>query len=264
MTTVLITGSHPRHAAMARAIAASDTLDGLIVEEREAHVPTPPDNLSSELRNLFDLHFERRALAEERFFGTFGDLPDVPTLRITREELNSDAVLTWLKQRSPDLLISYGVHLLSAETLALAHGAAWNIHGGLSPWYRGTITHFWPSYMLQPQFTGMTLHETVASIDAGPLIHQSVAQLVRGDGLHDLACRAVDSLAVEIPRIIQKFHRGEPIEKKRQTTSGRIWRNSDWRPDHLRLVYQHFEDLIVDHYLNGYFQRQDPVLHRQF
>lgn len=264
MTTVFMTGSHPRHAAMARAIAASDTLVGLVIEEREEHVPEPPEGLAPDLADLFRLHFERRAAAEDRFFGTDSELPDVPTLRITREELNGDGVRTWLGERSPDLLLSYGVHILSDETLASAKGEAWNIHGGLSPWYRGTTTHFWPSYLLQPQYTGMTLHETIASVDAGAIVHQSAAELVRGDGLHDLACRAVESLAVDIARVVDRFHSDDPIEKKPQTTSGRIWRSSDWRPDHLRLVYEQFDDAIVDRYLDGYFEQKEPVLHRQF
>lgn len=264
MTTVFMTGSHPRHAAMARAVAAGGTLVGLVVEEREEHIPATPENLAPDLARLFRLHFERRSFAEQRFFESSSNFPDVPTMRVTRDELNGDGVRGWLKHRSPDLLLSYGVHLLSPEILGLAKRAAWNIHGGLSPWYRGVATHFWPSYLLQPQYTGMTVHETIASVDAGAIIHQSAAQLIEGDGLHDLACRAVRSLTVDIARLIERFHSNEPIERKPQKTSGRIWRSSDWRPDHLRLVYQCFDDAIIDRYLEGYFQQQDPALHCQF
>lgn len=263
VSTVFMTGSHPRHAAMARAVAQSGSLTALVIEEREVHVPAPPLGLAEDLTALFNTHFEKRASSEDHFFGRSGELPDVPTLCVTREELNSPKVLHWLQRYSPDLLLSYGVHILSPEILATAQRAAWNMHGGLSPWYRGTTTHFWPSYFLQPQFTGMTLHETIASVDAGAIVHQSVAELVRGDGLHDLSCRAVHSLIPDIPRIIRKFFSPEPIDTKVQTTSGRIWRSSDWRPDHLRPIYEHYNDSIVDLYLDQYFKQADPVLHRQ-
>lgn len=263
VSTVFMTGSHPRHAAMARAVAQSGSLTALVIEEREVHVPAPPLGLAEDLTALFNTHFERRASSEDHFFGRNGELPDVPTLCVTREELNSPKVLHWLEQYSPDLLLSYGVHILTPGILATARRAAWNIHGGLSPWYRGTATHFWPSYLLQPQFTGMTLHDTIASVDAGAIVHQSAAELVRGDGLHDLSCRAVLSLMSDISAVITKFYSGVTLEKKPQTTSGRIWRTADWRPDHLRLIYEHFNDSVVNYYLDGRLQHEDPSLYRQ-
>ncbi len=262
MSTVFMTGSHPRHAAMARAIAASGALTALVIEEREEHVPEPPDHLSPDLADLFRLHFDRRVEAEARFFGD-DELPDVPVLRVERDELNGQRVASWLRSHDPDLLLSYGVHILSDETLAAAGAEAWNIHGGLSPWYRGAITHFWPSYLLQPQYTGMTLHETIAAVDAGAIVHQTAAPLVRGDGLHDLACRAVLSMADQIADVITRFHGDEPVEKRPQGTTGRIWRGADWRADHLRVIYEHYDDAIVDRYLDGYFEQSEPNLHVQ-
>lgn len=184
-------------------------------------------------------------------------------LQCERDELNGDRVASFLSSQSPDLLLSYGLHILSDDTLAASGAEAWNIHGGLSPWYRGAITHFWPSYLLQPQYTGMTLHETIAAVDAGAIVHQTAAPMVGGDGLHDVACRAVLSLADDIGQVITRFHGGSPIEKRAQGTTGRIWRGADWRADHLRVIYEHYEDRIVDRYLDGYFDQTTPALHVQ-
>ena len=63
-------------------------------------------------------------------------------------------------------------------------GYKWNIHGGLSPWYRGGVTHFWPSYLLEPEYTGMTLHELTNDIDGGGIIHQNISSLNIKDGIH--------------------------------------------------------------------------------
>ena len=99
--------------------------------------------------------------------------------------------------------MSYGCGILSDEILAAVQGQSWNIHGGLSPWYKGGVTLFWPSYMLQPQMTGMTIHELTSNLDAGDIIHQCTADLVRGDGIHDLACRAVEKVGIEIIQLIR-------------------------------------------------------------
>jgi hypothetical protein len=146
MKTVLFIGDHPRHLHIARQVATTGTLVGVVVETREAHSPAPPDGLRASTRALFIEHFRRREVAEHRFFGAPGpsdfDACAPRVLRVTMDTLNGAGVATFLRDLGPDLILSYGVHKLSPEVIALASRAAWNIHGGLSPWYRGTATHF--------------------------------------------------------------------------------------------------------------------------
>ncbi len=49
----------------------------------------------------------------------------------------------------------------------------------------------------------------------------------------------------------------------RQGTTGRIWRSTDWRPEHLHPVYDYYGDRIVDRYLDGEFVHTTPKLFRQ-
>jgi folate-dependent phosphoribosylglycinamide formyltransferase PurN len=263
-----MTGTHPRHGFLARAVAQSKLLAALVLEQREDHLPEPPDDLPPATRELFKRHFAGRAAAEARFFGGSDSAADglgaVEQLRISREELNGPRTWAFLEKFQPDLLLSYGVHKLTPETLARSKGFCWNIHGGLSPWYRGTITHFWPSYLLEPQMTGMTVHETTEAIDGGAVVHQTCAELVRGDGLQDLACRAVVALAQEIPTLLARANKGALKPPIAQKTHGRIWRDADWRPAHLHLVYDYYDDHIVDRFLDGDFPGAMPRLVRQF
>jgi folate-dependent phosphoribosylglycinamide formyltransferase PurN len=242
-------------------------LNGLVIEEREEHVPEPPPGLSQATRELFNLHFGDRSTAESHHFGadTSEDaLSGVEVLRVSSEELNGPRVWAFIDRHRPDLLLSYGVHKLTPETLAHAKSRRWNIHGGLSPWYRGVITHFWPSYMLEPQMTGMTIHETTDAIDGGEIIHQNAAELMRGDGIHDLACRAVAGMAGEVPVLLRVLATGQLHPPVRQKTTGRIWRSSDWRPEHLHLIYDFYGNRIVDRFLDGEFAAKSPHLTRQF
>ena len=182
---------------------------------------------------------------------------------MTLKELNSGKIHDFLKSKKPDLILSYGCHLLSEETLSFAQ-EAWNIHGGISPWYRGTATHFWPSYMLEPQATGMTVHETTPKIDGGPIVHQSLAKLVRDDGIHDLSCRAVQSIAEEISKLLEVKASGKIKKAIPQKTSGKLWLAKEWQPEHLRLVYETYNNKIVNEYLDGRLNQQKPELIRQF
>jgi methionyl-tRNA formyltransferase len=267
MKIVFMTGNHPRHLFMARALARTGRLKALILETREAHVPVPPAHLSPATRALFIRHFADREASEGRFFDApvaSDPLAGIETHVISLEELNGPKTWSLIERLQPDLLLSYGVHKLTPETLTRAPRLKWNIHGGLSPWYRGVITHFWPSYFLQPQMTGMTLHETTEAIDGGDVVHQTVAPLMRGDGVHDLACRAVISLAGELPEIVTRMTSGSLRAPVHPTTSGRIWRNSDWEPAHLHPIYDLYQNRVVDRCLDGEFGTIQPKLIRQF
>ena len=65
MKIIFLTGSHPRHAYIANEINKSGYLSGLIIEQREKHVPTAPKDLNTNLKLLFNLHFKKRHESEK-------------------------------------------------------------------------------------------------------------------------------------------------------------------------------------------------------
>jgi|GEM_PF-418042 len=262
MSVVAITGDHPRHVYLVQQLARAGLLSGWIVERREPHVPVAGDDVPASLRDLFNLHFQRREAAEHGAFGTLSPA-DVAVDRLTVDlaDLNGDRVRAFLVDKGPSHVVSYGCHKLDEAVLRSVPARFWNTHGGLSPAYRGVHTHFWPSYMLEPQMTGMTLHETTAAIDGGAIIHQSGVTLTRGDGLHDLACRAVGIYARELPAVMARALAGDGVGVPQKTT-GRLWTAAMWRPEHLVPVYRHYEDRIVDLCLDGEISGCLPTLIR--
>ncbi len=260
MSIVAITGNHPRHAYLVAELARTGQLAGWVREIREEFVPTAPPGLAPATAKLFDLHFARREEAEATIFGT-PDTSAIETLDIPREELNSERVATFITARSPALVLSYGCHKLSADLRAAVGATFWNTHGGLSPQYRGVITHFWPSYMLEPQMTGVTLHETTDALDGGAVIHQTGAVMERGDGVHMLAARTVKGYADALgPLLAQALEAGPLPRGAPQRSTGKLWLSRDWRPEHLHLVYETYGDRIVDHVLDGRLEGATPDL----
>jgi len=260
MTLVVITGDHPRHRYLAHRLSEEGLLAGWIVERRKPFLPEAPAGLNPELTRLFKLHFARREEAEERFFGRTEAEAEVSRLDVTPESLNHRETLDFINKRAPRIVLSYGCHKLEDSLISAARATFWNTHGGLSPHYRGVTTHFWPSYMLEPQMTGITLHETTSQIDGGGIIHQTAAlQLHAQDGLHDLAARTVKAYADELPILLAKVMQGELPGGLAQKTSGKIWAASDWRPDHLRLIYNQFEDRICQAALLGEISGRAPT-----
>ena len=267
MKILLATGDHPRHQHLKNLLWEQDLLDAVIIEKREKFIPKPEKELSSELKDLFRQHFEKREKAENEIFSenTFSEKftgrPEL--LQIQPGEMNSPKAIEFIKSNRPDVVITAGVGILSKEFLKAAPVEIWNIHGGLSPWYKGAITHFWPSYHLQPQFTGCTIHYINHKIDAGNIIHQTPAVLKNGDGLHQLSCRSLLLAFNELIHVLKIFKEKGRLTSSPQRSTGKLWLKNDWQPHHLKLIYDVYDDKIVDLYLNKYLPQTLPTLIRQ-
>ena len=196
-----ITGNHPRHIYFANKIVENFDNSFIAIQEREPHSLKPGDfynanSLNKDETRLWSIHFDGRKEAEEKWFGDPVLLKN--SLTVEANELYNDKYLSKFKKINPKILISYGCGLIGKETSKVASIANLNFHGGLSPWYKGTATHFWPSYFLEPEFTGMTLHKLTSDIDGGEIIHQTVVNLNKDDGIHENAARCVKEFSDNI------------------------------------------------------------------
>lgn len=264
MKVILMLGSHPRHHYVAQQLLNTGKVVGYLVEHRESFVPAPPAYLNEQDKQNFIRHFHDRDRSEHRMFPAEVNVPDhVAVRKVTIDQLNSEETIQWMNALQADLLISYGVHKLSDELLAQAPAQAWNIHGGLSPWYRGTTTLFWPFYMLQPNWAGMTVHKLSSKLDAGDILHHSVPGLAYGDGIHDVANKAVKQVADDLSYILTNLKQDE-LNFIPQKSAGKLFLSSEWKPEHLRVIYQLFNNDIVDHFLDGKLPKVDPSLVRAF
>lgn len=266
LKVALLTGSHPRHLYLAKTLNKAGFLKGLLIEKRAQMIPKPPKGLNEIDHNNFVRHFKDRAGAEEKTFGEINldFFENLSLINVSRSELNSERVLKWVKTLSPDVVISYGVHIIRDELLAEFPQCAWNIHGGLSPWYRGCITLFWPFYFLQPNWAGMTIHYLSAKLDGGDIVHHSVPDLRYGDGVHDVATRAVVQVADDLVKTLQMLEDGQALPREKQKSNGKLFLARDWKPQHLRLLYNTFDNDIVDRYLDGELKPAEPALIRAF
>lgn len=267
MRVLFLTGNHPRHMSIAKKLYDEGFLQGLIIEERGNLVPQPPRGLMEIDRGNYILHFKKREEAEKRYFGQilhkqFKD--NIDKLNIKKEELNNEQTREWIVKLNPDIVVSYGVHKLSEDMLKILPRDSFNIHGGLSPWYRGNITLFWPFYFLKPNWAGMTIHELTDKIDGGNILHHSVPELSRGDGIHDVACKAVMGVSEDLIKILRMLKEGKEIPRVEQKSFGKIFNSRDWKPQHLRLIYNVFNDDIVDKFLDGELGYDEPKLVKAF
>jgi methionyl-tRNA formyltransferase len=161
----------------------------------------------------------------------------------------------------PDVAIIFGTGMIREPLKSVLPKDTINLHLGLSPRYRGAATLFWPFYFMEPNFAGTTFHYIENSPDAGDIIHQVVPKLERGDGIHDVACKAVLQSTIEAVALFEGY-RWERFKQKPE--AGKNFLESDFQPKHLRVIYQVYNNDMVDAYLDGKIHPKEPNLKRQF
>ena len=263
MRVLLVCGNHPRHNFLANILLENKLLSSLIIEKRESFVPKLTSDYSDKIIELHNLHFSKRKEAEIEIFGD-EEVNFDKILQVKVGEINSIKSHNFILQEKPDVVITCGCGILSNETLKILPTQTWNIHGGLSPWFKGAITHFWPSYLLKPQYTGVTIHYISSKIDAGNIIHQTPAVLVKDDGLHQLSARSLKLGFLSVIALLKKFKSNGEINSTQQKLTGKLWLKKDWNPEHLLLIYNTFNDKIVDMYITNKLNQDKPKIYDNF
>ena len=263
MRVLIFSGSHPRHTYVHQAVLQSGLECAAVVMEREALVPHPPANITEHDLNNFVRHFKERDVIERHFFGTAVPQDvfcNVPTHYCEPKTLNSDETINFVKNFEPDLVFIFGVDLIKGELLDVLPKDKMNLHLGLSPWYRGSATLFWPFYFMQPNYSGVTFHQIVPEADAGDIVHQSVPELINGDGIHDVSARAVVQAKDDLTKLLGIYLKEGQWETNRQRSSGRLYLTKDFEPHHLRVIYDVVENNLVDRYLSGEIPSKPPKI----
>ena len=91
--------------------------------------------------------------------------------RVTLVEGHNDKdCIELLEKLQPEVIVVYGTAIIRDHIAALAKKCTLNMHTGLSPYYRGDSTLFWPVYYNQKDKLGVTVHELIAEVDGGGIV----------------------------------------------------------------------------------------------
>lgn len=240
MHVAILTSNEIRHQFVARALA--DEFDvGLVGYQDTGYRPaeTKPQAPSNMTEAILRHHFDERLRQEQRFFGhAAGELPETPSRRIFRfgtKTLNTNATVAALRAAGPDVVVVYGTGLIKPPLLDAFEGRIINLHLGLSPYYRGTATNFYPLLNEEPEYVGVTVHLLTAGIDSGPIIHHGRPDITADDMPHTVGCKAI---LVGVDRLKQAL---------REFAAGTMTAVSQWTPPraHLCLRRDYHPEQVV-------------------
>lgn len=263
MKIMWIGGSHSRHLFYINHINKDYKICGAIIEKRENIMPTPPNDILERDKMNYIKHFENRNIKEDDYFGK-QKFPDTEILEVLESDLNSEKSVNFVNQIKPDIVLVFGCGLIKEPLYSVLPNNTINLHLGLSPRYRGAATLFWPFYFLEPTYAGSTFHFIISEPDAGDIIHQTVPHLYETDTIHDVACKTVIKSSKEMVKLLKLFEKQKQFQRFVQKSSGKNFLSSDFKPEHLRMIYDVYNDDIVKHYLKGDLKSKKPILKTQF
>lgn len=192
----ILTSTETRHRYFANALRARFDVVAIGYEDT-GYTPANLDgfDLTDDERRIVRHHFDERERQEGIFFGHDAnwicDSSDCGVLQIAKGSLNSDRTLEFFESRRVDTVAVYGTNLIKPPLLTQWPGRMINLHLGLSPYYRGTGTNFYPLLNEEPQYVGATILMIDAGIDTGPILRHARPEIVSGDMPHTLGCKAI-------------------------------------------------------------------------
>lgn len=186
-----------------------------------------PDNL---FRKIWRWLRDRRRYTgnpEAKFFFPDGE-PRLDHPELVREVpyINHPDVVKLARELQPDLICVFGTSLIRGDLLKGGRLGIVNLHGGLSPEYRGADCTFWALYNGEPEKIGCTLHYIDAGIDTGRLIAHISPEVREGDSELVLFWRAVRDSAEVYAEAVERLGRGEPLGRV-QPGKGRLYQVKD-------------------------------------
>jgi methionyl-tRNA formyltransferase len=141
--------------------------------------------------------------------------------------INSSNAIARLKEVDPDAILVYGTSVINDTVLGLARDICFNMHTGISPYYRGTACAFWPIVNGELEMLGATIHECTSRIDGGAIFETVHTSCQTGDNLHTVFGRAVMVGADAYARVAEHYLAGTLKGKPQDLSLGREYRGSE-------------------------------------
>ena len=251
LRVMLLCGRSPRHTYVANALCEAAEVVAIVNETGSAFSwkklfkTLRPDNF---FRKVWRWLRDRRRYTgnpEGRFFFDDG------VARLNHPErvrefphINHPGVVALARELKPDLLCVFGTSLIRGDLLKEGRLGIANLHGGLSPEYRGADCTFWALYNGEPEKIGCTLHWIDPGIDTGGLIAHISPEIHADDDELSLFWRAVAASAEAYAEFVRRLGAGERFGQ-RQPHKGRLYQVKQRGLRQERVVDQKLRDGLL-------------------
>ena len=222
---VVLTASKLRHNYFTKAVAENYDLKGVVRQPKQQYYHKDVYESS-----IVTSHFERLLDKEEQYFGKysrfFGKGSGFDVLETT--DINNELCVEWVKKKEPEVIFLFGTKILKQVWFDNFNHVI-NLHLGLSPFYRGSATLFWPFVNNEIYNVGATIHLAVPEVDAGSIIHQIKPDIEIGDDYYEINYKTIKKSIDAVPKVTYDYLKGNisPISQM-GLGKGRLYKKIDF------------------------------------
>ena len=165
-------------------------------------------------------------------------------------QMNTAATLHFLETSGVDTVVVFGTNLIKPPLLSRWPGRMINMHLGLSPYYRGTATNFYPLLNEEPQYVGATIHLLDAGIDSGPILRHARPTIVADDQPHTIGCKAILAGIDAMIHVLHQLDRDSltPVTPW-DVPNAKLYLRKHYHPRQLVELYRKLEAGLIPRYV---------------
>jgi hypothetical protein len=255
MRVIILTSTYLRHRFVVNYLAERLEVAGVWQEEKsfkpERYAGTAED------REIVAGHFTQRDASEADYFGDHRTLALRLGARLRTGApglVNDVDEIAEMASLAPDLVLVFGTGILGGGIIERFAGRIVNLHLGVSPYYRGAGTNFWPLVNREPELLGATIHYLDAGIDTGPMIAHARPVLAALDSSHDAGNKAIIAGAEALEHAARAHVAGR-VRPVPQNGQGRLYQRKDFSADAVRTLRRNIETGMIKEYLDNQASR---------
>ena len=176
--------------------------------------------------------WREKAATEDRYFGGSRDHflahhGNLQVAHVSKEHrsINDPFFIEALKRLRPDVIAVMGTCMLGRRFIS-ASPHVFNMHTGLSPYYRGGQSNLWPILEGDHGHFGVTVHEMSLGIDSGDIIFTRRPDVEEDDTYADINSKSIILGTELMVEAIRRLEAGT-IDPVAQWTAGKLFYNRD-------------------------------------
>lgn len=261
---IILTGSELRHQFFRTAVAAAEGVEVIRTYcegmENTIHSITREKDQRQQDTKIELEHLTLRADVERDYFESFLSLTTDKSNPIYIPRGTASDYADEIEKLAPDLLIAYGCSLIKGSLLETFPKRFLNVHLGLSPWYRGSGTNFWPLVNGEPEYVGATFMYIDKGVDTGEIIHQIRARVYLRDTPHHIGNRLISDMTRTYIDLIRGYDQIEAQQQPEIVGNERLYKRKDYMASAITAMYDRFDGGLVDKYLDEYKERCEKII----
>lgn len=241
---IVLTSNSLRHKYLLKTINDNFELLGAVYEDKGEYY-----NKQKLESSLVKEHFNKLSRTEKFFFeNEVEDLnfDGIDIRNISKNDINNEKIVEWARSLNPDIIFLFGTGILKDIWLDSFENKIINLHLGLSPFYRGSATLFWPFVNDELECIGATIHIAAKKVDSGNIISRVKPKIDIEDNYYSINYKTIKESIDQLPKIVYEFLACEIDTIPQNILNSKLYKKIDFNETVLRKVINKYGENIPE------------------